>query len=135
MAAMDASPRRVLVIADNVRLREQLLHGLHRRDFEVVAVTTGNELTPIMEGLSAGAANPGRDMDVILLDVPAGPDPLALLVLHRLNARGISVSTVCLTTPADHAQLAARETARPSSLVMKPVDLAELAAELRRAAS
>jgi len=132
---MDASPRRVLIIADNVRLREQLLHGLHRRDFEVVAVTTGNELTLVMEGLAAAATDTERETDVILLDVPAGPDPLALLVLHRLNARRVAVPTVCLTTPADHQTLAARDTARPAALVMKPVDIAELAAELIRAAS
>lgn len=109
------------------------MHGLHRRNFEVTAVSTGNELTLIMEGLCAAAAKE-QETDVILLDVPSGPDPLALLVLHRLNARGIAVPTVCLTTPADHDLLAARSTARPSALVMKPVDLAELAAELSRAA-
>ena len=75
---------RVLVIADDPRLRELLTQGLHRRDLEVHAVSTGNELIPVLEELAAARTASGGT-DVILLDVPSGPDPLALLVLHRLE--------------------------------------------------
>jgi DNA-binding response OmpR family regulator len=130
---MTPSACRVLVIADDARLREVLARGLHRRELEVQVVSTGDELLPVLEELAAGGAA-SRGTDVILLDVPSGPDPLALLVLHRLEARGITLPTVCLTTPADHTALTARDTARPASVVVKPVDIAELTAELRRAA-
>jgi DNA-binding response OmpR family regulator len=124
---------RVLVIADDARLRELLSKALHRRSMEVLAVSTGNELVPVLEELSA-AGEAAQWADVILLDVPAGPDPLALRVLHQLQAHAISLPMVCLTAPADVGALAERGTARTPVWVVKPIDIAELSAELRRAA-
>ena len=126
-----AATRRVLVVADDSRLRDTLLRGLYRHGFDVVAVSTGNELDKIVASL---AASEPPESDVVLVDVPNGPDVVALNTLQRLRAKGVALSIICLASASDARAVSAAADLRVATVLVKPIDLNELAAELRRAA-
>lgn len=87
---------RVLVIDDHTLFREGLESLLTRRDIDVVAsVGDGNEGLRLIDEL-----NP----DIVLLDMRM-PEITGLGVLAALQAKGVSMPIVVLTTSADEKDL------------------------------
>ena len=114
---------RVLAVVDDPRLRDALVRGLGRHQLEVVAITAESALHALEEHRAPDAGG----VDVVLVDVPQGPDPRALNVLRQVGREGDGVPTLGLASPQDASTVG-------GGALLKPIDMAELASELTRRA-
>ena len=116
------------MITDNTRLRETLTRGLNRHKFEVLAAANQAEA----EALTRAPASQPAKVHVLLLDVPDGAASVAARTLNGILASGLDVPVVAIAAPGDHGVLEMSPATRKATVLIKPIDLAELAAELAR---
>ncbi len=112
---------RILAVVDDARLREALVRGLERHKLEVVAISAESAL----HALEVHRAPDAGGVDVVLVDVPQGPDARALNVLRQVATAGDGVPTLGLASPQDAGRVG-------PDVLLKPIDMAELASELGR---
>ncbi|NMO18953.1 hypothetical protein HPC49_14555 [Pyxidicoccus fallax] len=115
------------MLSDNTRLRDTLTRGLNRHRFEVLATSH----TDLGEFLRTPASR-RTQVQVLLLDVSEGAASGAARMLSDLRANGVDVPVVAIAAPRDSGELGASPSARNTTVLIKPIDLAELAAELAR---
>ncbi len=112
---------RVLVVEDDLDLREVLARGLRELDFEVTtAATAADALARV------GVARP----DVLLLDVGL-PDADGRDLCQALRARGVEAPVLFLTAHDRVTDRLAGFAAGGDDYLAKPFHLAEVAARLR----
>jgi len=112
---------RTLLVEDNALLGDGLRAGLRQAGFEVDWVRDGADAAHAAETESFGA---------IVLDLGL-PNMDGLAVLRRLRARGIKTPILILTARDAVQDRVTGLDAGADDYVVKPVDLAELAARLR----
>ena len=112
---------RTLLVEDNALLGDGLRAGLRQADFEVDWVRDGADAAHAAETESFAA---------IVLDLGL-PNMDGLAVLRRLRARGIKTPILILTARDAVQDRVTGLDAGADDYVVKPVDLAELAARLR----
>jgi two-component system OmpR family response regulator len=120
---------RVLIAEDDPELRELLVRGLRRREFEASAVSTGAELLERAEHWSP---------NVLVVDIGL-PDADGRDVCQALRARGRQTPVLFLTARDTRADLLAGFSSGGDDYVTKPFDfdvlVARLHALLRRPAN
>jgi two-component system response regulator MprA len=112
---------KILIAEDDDELRELLVRGLRRRDFEATGVSTGSELlTRLESGMTAGA---------LVVDIGL-PDADGRDVCQALRARGVEVPVLFLTARDARVDRLSGFAAGGDDYVAKPFDFEELVARL-----
>jgi two-component system, OmpR family, response regulator len=111
---------RILIAEDDDELRDLLVRGLRRRDFEATGVATGAELLSRLESWPAGA---------LVVDIGL-PDADGRDVCQALRARGVEVPVLFLTARDARVDRLSGFAAGGDDYVAKPFDFEELVARL-----
>lgn len=122
-----SAKNRVLAVVEDERLRDTLDRGLARHGFGFTTAAQPEAVHAYFDG----AADP--EFDVLLFDVQPHLAPRTHQAVRQLRRAGVTTPAACLVSanlvsafPLDQAiQL----------MLIKPIDLAELALELRRLSS
>jgi DNA-binding response OmpR family regulator len=109
------SPSTVLVVEDNLPIRELLTYTLEDAGFEVVAAQDGLQAIESMGGPTAPAA--------VVLDMML-PRLSGLAVLHHINARGYRVPVIAMSACSALLEEASANGAQ--AILEKPFNLDEL---------
>lgn len=117
--------RRLLVLAEDARLRDTLLRGLTRLEFEVIALPS-DELDTVLQ------SKPDRDFHAVVLDVASGQTALMATRLRRLRDGGLTVPILCLASANDRNAVVSQTTLGPLAAVIKPIDIQEVGSEASR---
>ncbi|HYF28250.1 MAG TPA: response regulator transcription factor [Baekduia sp.] len=112
----------ILVVDDDVPLRDMLSRSFEREGHRVVAV--GDAEAALTEAT-------GRGFDVVLLDVALGPGPSGHDVARTLRARRNVVPIIMLTALDSEADAVQGLESGADDYVTKPFGLAELRSRIR----
>ncbi|MGC9222003.1 MAG: response regulator transcription factor [Solirubrobacteraceae bacterium] len=113
---------RILVVEDELDLREMLVRSFSREGHQVSAVSSGDEA---IERATT------ESYDIILLDIALGPGPDGYEVCRTLRARRNMVAVIMLTALDSEADAVLGLEAGGDDYVTKPFGLAELRSRIR----
>lgn len=118
---------RVLAVISDERLRQTLDRGLERHGFGFTTAAQPEAVHAYFDGASA------PEFDVMLFDVPAPLAARTQQAVRQLRRAGVEIPAACLVG----ANVVSAFPPDPSIqlVLIKPIDLAELALELRRLAT
>ncbi|AOZ72428.1 DNA-binding response regulator [Boudabousia tangfeifanii] len=110
---------KVLLVEDDVAIREPLARALGREGYQVVVHETG-----------MGALEDVNDCDLVVLDLGL-PDMEGLDVARQIRARGLTLPILILTARTEEVDMVVGLDAGADDYVTKPFRLAELMARVR----
>ena len=122
MHAQGSPSLSILVVDDEISLRDTLPHSFTREGHHVQAVADGNAAIELASESS---------FDVVLLDVALGPGPNGYDVCRTLRARRNVVPIIMLTALDSEADAVQGLEAGADDYVTKPFGLAELRSRIR----
>ncbi len=115
------APPRVLVVEDDISVREALDVTLSREGYEVQTQATGLDLPEVLERFRP-------DLAILDIRLPAGPDGLSLARLIRVES---DVPIIFLTAAAELDERLAGFDAGGDDYLVKPFSMAELLVRVR----
>ncbi|OKL46378.1 DNA-binding response regulator [Boudabousia liubingyangii] len=110
---------KVLLVEDDIAIREPLARALQREGYTVVSHETG-----------ASALEDVADCDLVVLDLGL-PDMDGLDVARQIRARGLGLPILILTARTEEVDMVVGLDAGADDYVTKPFRLAELMARVR----
>jgi two-component system, OmpR family, copper resistance phosphate regulon response regulator CusR len=116
-----ASPHRILVVEDEVKIVEAIAHGLRAAGYEVATAPTSEEAFFVLHTVKP---------DLIVLDLGL-PRRSGMELLQQLRSINISVPVLILTSNSFLDDRVAALDAGADDFLLKPFSISELSARLR----